>query len=100
MLEGISIGDLGAGTLVGIFFLLMFLGRIKPKSDVDRAEEAAEKWRLAYEAEREARALSDAQTAELLELAQTTHQIIVAMFGTAQRIRHSGGANAISSSED
>lgn len=99
MLEGLpSLSDLGAGTLVGIFFLLMFLGKIKPKSDVDKAQEEAEKWRLAYEAEREARALRDAQTEELLELAKTTHQLMVAIFG--RTVRRSGGADVVSSTQE
>lgn len=79
--------------------LLILIGRLKPKSDIDAAHEACEKWRLAYEAEREARGISDAQTAELLELAKTTHSIVLALFGSADRARHSGGADVVSSKD-
>lgn len=93
MLEGIAATDVGLGTLVAVFFLLMFFGRIKPKSDVDRADAEAEKWRQAWELEREARIQADTQTAELLEVARTTHQIVVALFGAAESSRRSGGTH-------
>lgn len=100
MWEGIPVGDLSIGALLGIAVLLVLLGRLKPKSDVDRADANAETWRQAYEAEREARALADAQTAELLEVARTTHQIVVALFGATERQRRSGGADVAISSKD
>lgn len=100
MLEGVAATDIGLGTLVGIFFLLMFFGRIKPKSDVDRADAAAEKWRQAYETEREARATADAQTAELLELADTTQSILIALRDAVMQSRRTGGADVVSSSQD
>ncbi len=98
--EGIPIGDLSVSALLGIAVLLILLGRLKPKSDVDRADAAADKWRLAYEAEKEARAAADAQAAELLEVARTTHQIVVALFGATEGKRRSGGADVAISSKD
>jgi hypothetical protein len=87
MLDGIPIAALTAPTLLGFAVLMLLLGKIVPRATlVDKAEEA-ERWRKAYEAEREARVISDAQTAELLELAKTTHNILVAMFGTTERVR-------------
>jgi hypothetical protein len=92
MWGGIPFSQITPPALVGIFFLLVFFGRLVPWYIYKAKEKEAEKWRLAYEAEREARATSDAQTAELLELAKTTHSIIVAMFGAAQRSIRAGEA--------
>lgn len=99
-LTGIPWSQLTPPVLLGIAVLLVLLGRLKPKSDIDKADEAAEKWRLAYEAEREARAVADAQTAELLELAKTTHSIVLALFGSSGQRHQSGGAGVVSSAKD
>lgn len=50
-----------------------------------------EKWRLAYENERDARSLSDNQTRELLEQGKTTHAIVVAMMDILGDNRKGGG---------
>lgn len=85
MLEGIPIVGLTAPGLLLIIVLLMMLGRIVPRSTLlDKAKDA-EHWRSAYEKEREARAISDAQTVELLELAKTTHDLITAIFINSNR---------------
>lgn len=95
MLDGIPLSDLTAPTLLGIVVLMVLLGWLVPKAILKEKSVEAERWRLAYEAEREARNTSDAQTVELLELAKTTHNIIVAMFGTAERMGQSGGAGVV-----
>lgn len=95
MLDGISLSNLTAPTLLGIAILMMLLGRLLPKSTYNEKAQEAERWRQAYEAERLARATADAQTAQLLELAKTTHAIIVAMFGTAERLQKSGGTDVV-----
>lgn len=95
MLDGIPIGDLTAPTLLGLTVLMVLLGWLVPKAMWKEKSEEAERWRLAYEAEREARSTSDAQTVELLELAKTTHNIIVAMFGTTERMEKSGGSSVV-----
>lgn len=92
MLDGIPVVGLTAPALLGIAVLLLLLGKIVPRSTLMDKSEEAERWRKAYEAEKEARATSDAQTVELLELAKTSHNILVAMFGTAERMQQSGGA--------
>lgn len=94
MIEGIPIRDLTPPTLLAVVFLMVMLGLIIPRYIYNEKKEECEKWRLAYEAERAARATSDAQTAELLELAKTTHKIIAATFSTTERIR-SGGSDAV-----
>lgn len=90
MLEGIPIVGLTAPGLLGIFVLLMFLGKIVPRATLLDKQKEADQWREAYEAEREARASSDAQTVELLEVSKTTHTISVAMFDV---IRHQAGGS-------
>ena len=90
MLEGIPVVGLTAPGLLGLFVLLMFLGKIVPRSTLLDKQKEADQWREAYEAEREARASSDAQTVELLEVSKTTHAISMAMFDA---IRHQAGGN-------
>jgi hypothetical protein len=92
VLDGIPIKDLTAATLLGICIILILLGRLIPRPTYNEKKEEAERWRLAYETERDARAVSDLQTVELLELAKTTHALISAIVrntGTEQ----SGGSN-------
>lgn len=93
MVEGLPLVGLTAPTLLGLTILLLLTGRIVPRATLMEKSEEAERWRKAYEAEREARATSDAQTAELLEVAKTTHNIIAALFGNSMRIRKSGASD-------
>lgn len=97
MFEGIPLVGLSAPVLLGITVLLLLVGRIVPRTTlVDKQQEAAD-WKAAYEAEREARAKSDAQTVELLEVSKTTHAISVAMFDVIrQRLGQSGGTDVLS----
>lgn len=95
MLEGIPIADLTAPGLLGIAILLLLLGRIVPRATLKDKALEADKWRDAYEVEREARAHSDKQTEELLEVAKTTHSLIVAVFSNSERIRQSGETDAV-----
>lgn len=94
-MDGIPIKDLTAPTLLGVAILMVLLGLLVPRYIYNEKKEECEKWRLAFEAERKARETSDKQTAELLELAKTTHKIIAATFSTTERIRQSGGADAL-----
>jgi hypothetical protein len=94
MIEGIPLVDVAPPTLLGIFILLIMFGRLVPWWFYKAKADEAEKWRLAFEAERESRVASDAQTAELLELAKTTHSIIVAVF-TPPQYSASGGAYVV-----
>lgn len=96
--DGIPIVGLTAPALLGIFVLMIFLRKLVPEATYKEKAEEAEKWRLAYEAEREARAVSDGQTGELLELAKTSHQIMVAVFGST--VGRHGGTHAISAPKE
>lgn len=93
MIEGIDASTLTPSVLLGIFVLLIFLGVLVPYRSHRETVSEAERWRKAYESEREARALSDAQTTELLEVTKTTRNLLVALHGTAEKIRGSGGTD-------
>lgn len=80
MFDGVPIADLSFPTLVGITVILILLGRLVPWTVFKKVEKEAEKWQKAYEAEREARTLLAAQTAELLELARTNTKVLDALF--------------------
>lgn len=88
MIEGIPLVGLTAPGLLGLFVLLFFVGQIVPRKTLVDKQREADQWREAYQAEREARVNSDAQTVELLEVSKTTHAISVAMFDV---IRQAGG---------
>lgn len=96
MLDGIPIGSLTAPTLLGIAVLMVFLGALVPRYIYREKVREAENWRKVAMTERESRVTSNAQTAELLELAKTTHSIVVALFGSDfERSRKSGEANVV-----
>jgi hypothetical protein len=103
MLDGVPITGLTAPALLGIAVMMLLLGRIVPRSTFDEKAKEAEHWRLAYEKEREARATSDAQTVELLELAKTTHNLMVAVFGapgiSPGLLQRAGGASVVPTKE-
>lgn len=96
MFEGFPIVSLTAPALLGLAVLLLLFGRIIPRSTLDDKIKECDRWRQAYEAEREIRVTSDGQTVELLELAKTTHSIIFAMFTatSAENTRTPGGVDA------
>jgi len=76
MLDGIHVIDLTPSVLLGVTVLLLLTGRLIPRVTLNDKAAESERWREAYEKEREARAASDAQTQELLEVAHLTHAII------------------------
>ena len=99
MLAGIPFDKLTAPVLLGLAVLMVFLGFLVPRYVYKSKEKESEFWRLAYEAERKARAISDAQTADLLELAKTSRDVLVAVFGTTERIKGTGGSSWDSSGD-
>lgn len=96
MLDGISIVSLTAPTLLGVAVLMLLSGKLVPRVTLLDKTAEADRWRLAYEAEREARQTSDTQTAELLETAKTNHALISAIFRNSEEIRQSGGSGVSS----
>lgn len=97
MLDGIPIGNLSAGVLVGVAVLMVFLGLLVPRRFFNDKAKEADKWYEAYKTEREARMKSDAQTTKLLELAETTNSIVVSAFGGVERNRRSEGEAHVAS---
>lgn len=91
MIEGIPIAGLTAPTLLGLAILMLLNGKLWTNNAYQQKCKEADKWEQAYYAERQARHTSEKQTAELLELAKTTHSFIVATFKNSERIRQSGG---------
>lgn len=83
MLEGIKLTDFAPASLLGVAILLILLGRLVPRSTYQEKKEESERWREAYETERDARQVSELQTIELLELAKTTHKLIAAIVKTS-----------------
>lgn len=95
MFDGLSAANVTPAVLLGIAVLLIFLGRLIPWPTYRDKSAECERWHKAYEVEREARVTSNAQTVELLELAKTSHSILVAWFGTVGTTRQSGGADVV-----
>lgn len=93
MIEGIPVSVLSASALLGLTVLLLLTGKLVPRVYLKDKMDEVERWREAYEKEREARSIADAQATELLEVAKTTHAIISAMASTSERIR--GDSNAL-----
>ncbi len=83
MFGGIPILAYTPEALLGITVLSILAGLLVPRRQLKDKDEESERWRKAYEAERDARITADAQTAELLEIAKTTHDILDAMFNTS-----------------
>lgn len=92
-LEGIPLVGLTAPGLLGLAILMLMTGKLWTNAAYQQKTQECDKWQSAYNAEREARAKSDSQTVELLEVSKTTHAVTVAMFDV---IRQSGGSNVVS----
>lgn len=95
MLDGITLIGLTPGALCLIAVLMVLTGRLIPKATYQEKAKEADQWRLAYEAEREARSKSDAQTRELLELAKTSQSFLQAVFERSEQLK-SGESHEIS----
>jgi hypothetical protein len=81
-LDGIPVMDFSAPAIVALAVLLIFTGRLVPKSIFENKCEEALRWQKAYELEREARSLSDTQTTELMEMTKLNHALITAILET------------------
>jgi hypothetical protein len=95
MFDGVPIADLTAPTLLGVGILFLMLGRLVPLNFYKEKASEADKWKEAYEKEREARIAAADQSKELLEIAKTTHDILSAMFGTGRTRRRSGETDVV-----
>jgi hypothetical protein len=69
----ISVLDLTSSGLLGLAVIMILTGLIVPRrTHVDKSLEA-DRWREAYEVEREARAVAEAQSRELIERTRRIH---------------------------
>lgn len=96
ILENIPLIGLSAPAILSVAIMMLLTGKLWTNSAYQEKKLEADRWREAYEAEREARNLSDKQTEELLEVTKTTHAFIVAVFTNSERIHKSGVSNDIS----
>ena len=90
MFEGIVLTNLTPAALLGLTVLMLLFGKLRTNNTYLEKVQEAERWRLAYEAERETRVLANAQTTELLELAKTTQSLLASIFASSEHIRRSG----------
>jgi hypothetical protein len=92
---GLPIVGLTAPALLGIMVLFFMLGRIVPRVTLLDKQRECDRWREAYEVERDARATANRQTIELLEVVKTNHAIITAIFqNIEQRNKKPGDPDA------
>lgn len=96
MIESIPLDGLSAPAMLGVLIMMLFTGKLWTNSAYQEKKEEADRWRLAYEAEREARQTSDSQTVELLEVTKTTQGFIEAVLRNSETIRKSGVSDDIS----
>lgn len=79
MLDGISIIGLTPSALLLLAVLMVFTGRLIPKSTHDQTIKERDQWHEAYELQRTARDAADAQVRELMELAKTGTKVLEAV---------------------
>lgn len=94
MFDGVPLVSLSAPAILGITMLLILTGRLLPRSTYQEKVAEAERWRQAYEREREARAISDSQTRELLELARVNKSFLTAVFDRSEEVKQAGASDA------
>lgn len=87
MIEGINFIELTPAGLLLLAVLMVFTGRLVPRVMYLEKVKEADQWRAAYDAERAARAISDAQTRELLEVAKTSQKILTAVHEYSEQIK-------------
>lgn len=73
-----------AWALVGVGVLFIITGLLVPRYLYKEKAREAERWRQAYELEREARTAAVEQTSDLLEMARTNNAIQSALFDSSR----------------
>lgn len=85
--EHITLDKLTVSGLLGLAILMILTGALIPRRTYNEKKEECERWRQAYDTSEEARRTSDAQSAELLEVARTTHALLVALFKNSEAVK-------------
>lgn len=92
VIENFPIVGLTAPAILGLAVLMMLTGRIVPRSTLRDKEVEIQRWQLAYETEREARIVSDNQTAKLLVAVETNRDVLYALLQVLNKETGAGGA--------
>jgi len=87
VIDNIPIAGLTPAALLLFEVLMVLTGRLVPRSTLEDKKVEANQWRRAYEAERDARTVSDAQTRELLEVAKTSQQFLAGVYANSEKIK-------------
>lgn len=87
MLDGITLIGLTPAGLLLITVLMVLTGRLVPRYVHQNVIQERDQWRAAYEASEKARAMSDSQTRELLEVAKTSEKFLMAVLETSEQIK-------------
>jgi hypothetical protein len=90
VIDGIPVDKLTAPVLLAIAVLMVLNGLLVPRRVYKDKVEESNRWQLAFETSEKARAESDKQTGELLEVAKTSHALIVAVFQNSEALRQNG----------
>jgi len=94
MIRDLTLADLSSSGLLAITVILILTGFLVPRRALKDKEAEADRWRKAYESERTARGIADAQIDELLEVGRTTRDFIAGVHSAAERRRQTGDPNA------
>lgn len=95
-IDGVPLVGLTAPAILGIAFLMILTGRLVPRSVLKDKDEETARWRRAYEAEREARIVSDSQTSKLLVATEANRDVLLALF-KALNVDETGGPPDVAS---
>ena len=90
LLDGLPVGNIGAGALVCLIVLLILTGRLVPRQQVLDLREDRDSWRTAAEDGQKAMHTYGMAMEKLLVLAQTTNHALVEIQELAQRAAEAG----------
>ena len=85
LVEGLPVGNIGAGALVCLIVLLILTGRLVPRQQVLDLREDRDSWRAAAEDSQKAMHTYGMAMEKLLVLAETTNHALVEIQDLAQR---------------
>lgn len=90
MIDGLPIAGLTSPALLGLAIFMLLKGKLWTNEAYQDQVKEKDRWRAAYEIERERAREAESQSKELLELAKTTHALITGVFRNSEHIRRSG----------
>lgn len=90
MIFGVPAEVLTGSGLLGMGILMIMNGLLVPRRFYNDKVEEANRWQLAFEAQRERADKSDAHAEQMLEQGKATHALITAIFTNSAAIRSGG----------